>query len=457
MPQNPPHLEDLPVELLTEIFGSLPNDGTRLALASTNSHLRNALAPHVFSAIKIENSTRERHEFEQLANKYGSAITHLHFVASMPHGRPEDDIFTTPTDYRTDEQDTPSPKRTLTMVLMRKLLPNATTLSLSFDFDFEYDGAELDLDDNIWDGPNSITDDSASIYVFADEEAAEDVPIREAEYPWRALMAQAWSAVCQNKFITKLIVLNLIPKKTTTFDSEDWRDFLGRLDTLELRMWGGDNGVGWRVNTLEGYLAYEAKLGEYFFRHLNKVQRLLLAAYPECPFGGLEVDDGPNFNYDIAFPLSKEYLPRLKTLELHNIFISKRLVSFVLNKGTTLLGVYLHHCHANRDHEEGFSWAEFFTCLDSNKSQLRELHITYEGGDLALLSDYEGNQLQKQNEEDRVFSYGNLISKYGDFVAGNRKIREKYEERRDLDAYRSLMDTLGRRKEGDKKPLQERV
>ncbi|KAK1234135.1 hypothetical protein PQX77_002663, partial [Marasmius sp. AFHP31] len=268
MPPPQPHLATLPLELLTRILESIPLN-SRLALASTGSNLRSSLAPLIFQALKITSDGGR--EFEQLVDKYGSVVTKLHFVASMPNGRPSDALALT--DNGAHEQGDPSsPKNSagtgdaqsfMTTLardaLTGKSLPNLTTVHLSFDFDFDTDLLDNEeRDGNIWDDPNTITDDSNSIYVFTDSETAEDVPMKEARYPWRAMMAQTWSALCQNKSITKLVVSNLIPKKTTAFDLDDWRNFLGRLETLELRMWGGDNGAGWEVNTLEGYMTYEA-------------------------------------------------------------------------------------------------------------------------------------------------------------------------------------------------------
>ncbi|KAJ8085017.1 hypothetical protein PM082_003794 [Marasmius tenuissimus] len=448
MSPTPPHIENLPLELLIRINESLPWD-SRLALASTSSNLRSSLAPLIFNSIKITSNTQGGRDLERLVDKYGSSTTRLHFVASMSSGMPSDVLAPTSggngvpvqDDHNSQESaDTPNATRRLMTdlahdALTGKLLPKVKTVCLSFDFDF-------DSDDVQWDDGNWITaaDDTTSIYVFTEEEAADIVPMKEAKYPWRALMAQTWSALCQNSSITKLIVLNLIPRKTTTFDLDDWRNFLGRLETLELRMWGGDNGAGWEANTLEGYMAYEARLGEYFFRYLNQVQQLLFVAYSSCPFGSTEEGQGDDVEHDVAFPLSKDYLPRLRFLELHNIFVSKRLADFILSKSATLFEVRLHDCHASTYDEEKISWAAFFTHLDHNKSQLRELDITYKQGDAATID--EECRPKKENEEDRVFSYGMLDDKYGFFMADDEQICEKYEERRDLDAYRKLMELV---------------
>ncbi|KAK1234136.1 hypothetical protein PQX77_002664 [Marasmius sp. AFHP31] len=446
MSPPPPNLENLPLELLICIDESLPWD-SRLALASTTSNLRSSLAPFIFSSIKVTSNTQGGQDLERLADKYGSFTTRLHLVASMPNGTPSDVLA--PTGNGVPDQDDPSSqssadtsnaiRRFITDLahdaLTGKLLPKVTTVCLSFDFNF-------DSEDVQWDDGNWITDadDTTSIYVFTEEEAADNVPLKEAKYPWRALMAQTWSALCQNSAIKKLIVYDLIPRKTTTFDSDSWRDFLGRLDTLELRMWGGDNGAGWEANTLEGYMTYEVRLGEYFFRHLNQVQQLLFVAYSRSPFGAVEEGQGDDFEYDVAFPLLKEYLPRLRFLELHNIFVSKRLADFVLSKSETLHEVRLHDCHASTYDEEKISWAAFFTHLDHHECQLRALHVTYEQGDAAAID--EEIRPKKENEEDRVFSYGELDSKYGFFMANDEQICEKYEERRDLDAYRELMELV---------------
>ncbi|KAK1224902.1 hypothetical protein PQX77_012179 [Marasmius sp. AFHP31] len=457
-PTTPSHLENLPTELLTRIFELLPRDGSRLAFASTSEHLRGVLAPHIFSAIKFISSTQERHEFEQLVNKYRPTITRLHFVASMPYGAPEVDVLPTTTDHRSREHSSADENPDAVAgvesfmtdfardALTGKLLPQVTTLCLSFDFEFNYDGEELGLDSNPWDEPNTESPEwSTNIYVFSNEEAAEDVPMKEAKYPWRALMAQTWSALCQNKFITKLIVRDLIPRKTTTFDSEDWRGFLGRLDTLELSIWGDSQEIG--LAFLEGYGDFVRKLDKYFLQHLTQVQRLLLAAYQDCPFGRASEDSPDHDRVFLDWALSKEHLPHLRLLELRNVFINKKLADFILSRSTTLYQVWLHDCHCRTSDfadEEFISWAMFFTHLDHNKTRLKELSITYErGSDVAEI--YEDNRL-KGKEEDMVFSYGDMHDE-GGFSADEEMIGEKYEERMDLVAYHRLMDTIRQNRE----------
>ncbi|KAL0059905.1 hypothetical protein AAF712_013320 [Marasmius tenuissimus] len=459
-PTTPSHLDNLPTEILTTVFELLPRDGSRLALASTNKHLRDVLAPYIFSAIKLNSSTHERHEFEQLVNKYRPTITRLHFVASMPYGRPEDDIpATLPPNHRTHKRDILSSaveksdaatgvKSFMTDfardALMGKLLPKVTTLCLSFDFEFNYEGDELDEDEetNVWDDPNPTSPEwSHNIYVFSEAETAEDVPKKEAKYPWRALMAQTWLALCQNKFITKLIVRDLIPRKTTTFDTEDWRGFLGRLETLELSVWGDSQEIGLAI--LEGYGDFVRKLDKYFLQHLTQVQRLLLIAYPDCPFGRAS-EDLPN--QDVTFldwALSREHLPHLRLLELCNVCINKKLADFILSRSATLHHVRLLDCHCESTSDfadaELISWAMFFTHIDHNKTQLKGLCVTYErGSDAAMLHDE--NRL-KGKGEDMVFSYGDMDIEIG-FRADDETIREKYEERMDLVAYHKLMDTI---------------
>ncbi|KAL0059896.1 hypothetical protein AAF712_013311 [Marasmius tenuissimus] len=428
------------------IFELLPADD-RLALASASSHLRNVLAPHIFSGgLRIDSTAQGRQEFEQLTNKYGSLITYLHFVVSAPHGGPEAATPTPRSDHGTNEQDahisaedldnlgSGDPKSQSYMTglaqdaLTGKLLPNVTTVCLSFDFDFE--------SDYVWDDPESFGF-VWSIYVFKESEADHDVSRKEAKYPWRALMAQTWSALCRNHDITELTVLNLIPRKTTTFDSDDWRDFLGRLDTLRLRMWGGDNGVGWAAHSTAGYAEFGTKLGEYFFQHLNQVQWLLFSGYPTCPLGGNLVK-----NLD----LSKEHLPHLRILQLCNVFINKRLTNFILGKSAPVQVVELRNCHVNTDDFEEPSWAEFFAHLRRNEYQLRELLITYDRGDPGIL--FQENPIEKQDEGDKVFSYGYLDDKYAFYIPEDEAIREKYEERRDLNEYRRLID-LVERNQGD--------
>ena len=128
-------------------------------------------------------------------------------------------------------------------------------------------------------------------------------------------------------------------------------------------------------------------------------------------------------------PLLREYLPYLRSLKLHNIFISKTLAEFIISRTATLHELRLHDCRASTYEEPGHLWAEIFTYLYHNKTRVRELDVAYRKGDLALFSDEE-NRLEKRNEEDRIFSYGMLDDKYKFFMGDDKKIREKYDEGR---------------------------
>ncbi|KAK1230001.1 hypothetical protein PQX77_006920 [Marasmius sp. AFHP31] len=284
--------------------------------------------------------------------------------------------------------------------LTGKLSPKDTTVCLSLDFDFE-------SADNAWDDANRATFSPASMGVHGGGGS------RQCAIE-RSQMAMA------------------------------------RLDTL-VRMWGGNSGYGPgnEVNTLEGYLAFELKLGEYFFRHLNRVQQLLFAGNSRSPFGATEEGPWDDIEYDVA-------LPRLGFLELHNIFISKRLADFILGEGAILDEVRLHDCDASTYDQEKISGAGFFTHLDRNKCQLRKLDVTYEqDGHAATIDEKEEfitrhdsradeeSRPKKENEKGRVFSYGMLYDKRGFFMADVEKIREKYKEGRDLDAFCNLMELVG--------------
>ena len=187
---SPAYLETLPLELLVGIYDLLPF-ADRLSLATTNSHFRNTLGPQLFQAIKITSNTRGERDFERLVTTFGSSTTYLHFVASMPHGSPEpgDDPESGGSAESAEAGEVTQCFITELArdTLSGKSLPNVTTVCLSFDFDFEFIGEKGD-EENIWDDPNSIIDDSSSIYVFTDEEANDDVPRKEAKYPWHTPM-----------------------------------------------------------------------------------------------------------------------------------------------------------------------------------------------------------------------------------------------------------------------------
>ncbi|KAI0156027.1 hypothetical protein BJ166DRAFT_349249 [Pestalotiopsis sp. NC0098] len=383
----PTRLESLPLELLSSIGAFLPQAGC-INLSSTNSYFRSVLAPLGFHAVELTNNPDNDWEsLRRLANNYGQHVRKLRFVGNLYEDTRGDGCHpaVAGNGNTSDEpQDAPSLvatigdglllsslrfaplPRIIHEALRGTLFPAADTYVVTFKFEF------LDLLDeghpweHVWGGPAELIFEEMS-----NKEAYNESD--EARYPWRALMAWVWRLLSQNMNVKTLVAKDLLPKPTTPFFSQQWFDFLARLDRLEISMWAEDNGDTWICHREPGYSDFIELLGQYFFQHATHAQSLVLEAHPECPFGH-HADA-----IDIRLPLESGQLPELRHLELRNLYISPELVHFVCQENSKLARLVLRNCHANTRsvwHDprllgtgeiyDYYQWALFFDGLTAN-------------------------------------------------------------------------------------------
>ncbi|KAK6189212.1 hypothetical protein LQW54_013505 [Pestalotiopsis sp. IQ-011] len=327
--------------------------------------------------------------------------------------------------------------------LRGSLFPAADTYEVTFKFDFSDAPAEGDAWDHVWGGPVD------SIYIFQElenEEAA--TKTKEAKYPWRSLMAGVWHLLCQNLNVKTLVIEDLLPKPTSPFFSQQWFDFLARLEKLEISVWAEDNGAGWMSNTQEGYDDFITRLGQWFFQHATHAQSLVLEAHPDCPFGYFAGRP------DISLPLESGQLPELRYLELRNLYISPDLAGFVCQENSKLARLVLRNCHANTGEYNGpYRWTHFFNDLTANdKNPLSSCVVQYDK--LVSMRKPEPIVAQVNNWESRrrmtelevwyqvpgatMFDYGCCSDKYGGFDQDFDGNYDCFTEGRDLAAFQSL-------------------
>ncbi|CAJ2509692.1 Uu.00g147180.m01.CDS01 [Anthostomella pinea] len=334
-------LQNLPPELLAAIVEELPWE-SRLSLSATSSVFRAALAARFFRAIVVSNKPGTSLDgLRAWAEKYGSLVDEVHFLGSR------DGLDNTVRETSQEEDGVHRGTQCLLPTLLQGILSGtrlsqASTVRVSFDFDFNR-GHEPGSD---WESESELLDDDIdSIYVFqVPEETLQVIKHKEDRYPWRQLMAETCATLAQNQNVRKLVMEELVPKPTSTFFTTAWSSFLGQLDVLDISgIWSEDNGAGWHANTLDGYLHFEAHMGDYFFEHARSLRHVRLSAASATAFGV----DGNLF--DCALPLEKCHLPHQQRLELQYMLISPKLADFVLVKGTTLRSLRLVDCHANTD------------------------------------------------------------------------------------------------------------
>jgi hypothetical protein len=324
-------LESLPSELFFAI-AEHANFETRLALSTTNSKCRTLLLPTIFRTLKVTSNENEANEVLAFAKKAGANVRGISFYGTAKPNADEnvdadkdadaDENIGAEEDAGAFQRDQQSKEGRLSHkeqilplaaaeLLSGQHLPNMTTLTINFDFDFDNGNCS-----GTWDSRDDLCD-GTSMYAFTVPETDKNmVDDSEAEFPWRKLMAQTWAAVSQNKYVTELIVKDLIPKAVSPWFSPPWEHFLAQILVADIQIWGGDNGAGWEVGTLDGYMYFVSQMGQYFFQHMKKTKKFRLACYEHGPLGsqwaGLEIDLN-------TMSLRPDCLPELEQLRLEYV------------------------------------------------------------------------------------------------------------------------------------------
>lgn len=432
-----PSFHNLPAELFLDITQHLELcDKARLSAVSP--FLRSALAPEVFRTVRLTNDEAVARSALAAVEKYGQHTTRLEFQGSAGPA---------------DELKTPALPAAASELLRGRRTPNLHTVQIKFMFDFDN---SFDDDAYAWDDHPSCSM-GFTIYVFESVEDADWVRKKEGEKKWRALMNETWQALVCNERVRELVVEDLIPKWTSTFQTDGFRHFLGRLESATLRIYSGCNGAGWTSNSVGGgYLDFLDKLNYIFFRHMSKLKHLSLCA----------TDGGPLGSYDLyrASPLNKapdgaqESLPQLQSLKLEYYFADPDLVSFLNSHAKVLRSLELKNCVAEAADGEisPYPWARFFDKLLEAGPALTDLIVDCdredilrdddadncpdEDDDAAIEDDAtEARRMLAADPHLLVFNYSSCSPKYGSLDLYEGLTVEKLVEGEDQLAYNRLM------------------
>ncbi|KAK8054403.1 hypothetical protein PG996_013704 [Apiospora saccharicola] len=179
------------------------------------------LAPELFTTIRFTNEDNIAQSALAAVKAHVQHTTHIEF---------------TPSAAGEDEFAFPALVPAVSELLQGQHTADARAAQIHFAFDFDHS------DD--WEEGHINT-----IYVFEDEEPQGEIEPKEQKYRWRALMTETWAALVENVHVTDLTW-------TSAFVTSEFRDFLGRLESATLRIWGPDNGAGWNSSTTEGYVEW---------------------------------------------------------------------------------------------------------------------------------------------------------------------------------------------------------
>ncbi|KAF4994463.1 hypothetical protein FDECE_13112 [Fusarium decemcellulare] len=434
MPPNV--LQKLPVGLFPEIAQWLPIEAKR-SFSTTSSAIRNTLSPHLFRTIRIRCPVSASWDVDEFLEKYSNSIAHVHLEIPF-HPNTEDSEDSEDSEAEKEHPsiwgETPEISEKIKLLIGGQSLPKWSTLSVKFDpGQFEEEGE--------WDDEGI-----GSIHVFMETESWEEVEAAEKKYHWRAQYAEVWEAIAANTNIRRFDIFNLIPRSTQAWKSEEWPKFVARLEELNMTIFGGDNGAGWKAHRMYGFEDFMPKIADHFTSHADNVKRLGITAHEEGVIGTVHMLDCP-------IPLKKDMLPALYALRLENVAIDSDLLDFLKDHGDSLKELHLHNCMVCEEP----SWAELWNHVREVSTRLIDLSVT-EDKRPPLTNDEEFDRppkdpepeqvqdIRKKLEKDesiRLWRYVTVDDKYGMIFESFEEVIEHYEE--DSEAYNALLDVLKKR------------
>lgn len=409
----------LPHELCFQIFDHLELID-QIHLSATCKACRTQLLPEIFKTIRFTNDEALSNSALAAVEAYGEYTTRIEFTC---YARSDDELTT------------PALPLAASKVLNGHLTRNLRTVQLEFDLDFD--------DDEVWDdNPNT---ESCSIYLFEAVEDADYVREKEQSWQWRALMKETWQALAPNNYVRELIIDKFIPKWTSTFRTDEFRQFLSRLESASFNIFGMDNGAGWQTNTTWGYIDFLSTLDTSFFHHMSGLKHLHIQASDPLGLQGFH-------HIPLAFrPMD---LPVLESLKLEDCFIGPELVSFVQGHARVLRSLDVDGCFGGGGDmaENPISWAKFFDEIYKAEPSLVELKAS--GLEVPLSSDeqrtyYDDEEIVRDiyqklrsNPKLKLFGYEYLDDKYGMVMESWEDNVEQFNSGNDQRAYDRLMGLI---------------
>ncbi|QPH16386.1 hypothetical protein C2857_001014 [Epichloe festucae Fl1] len=334
----------VPLELFHEVYDHLdPRDIVRLSM--TCRAQRAQLVPRIFRSIRFHNSHASASSALEAVHTFGQFVKWITF-----------DCFATP-GY---ENSKPALKPAARRVLEGHATPNITTIFMLFKFDLE-DWAGWD--DN----------GARGINVFEKSETKNEVAAQEQSWHWRALMNETWQALAANARVRQLYISGLVPKATSAFFTDEFRQFLSRLTWVTIDIWGAEYhwNTNMQPNTKSGYVEFLSALDDTLFRYMTALRYLDIRASHSAPLGLAGTRH-------IPLALKPEHLPELDTLRLENCFVGPELVEFIQGHAEGLRHLDVEYCTSAGVHglggaENAMSWAEFFDRVRKAKPSLTKL------------------------------------------------------------------------------------
>jgi hypothetical protein len=440
-------LNKLPPELFGEIVKLMPSRDVK-NLSCTSKLFRENLIRILFPTLSITCPLASDKGLDIFINRWGGFISRVHLHLRLLPNIGDEEEITIPSLWGTP------PSETLKKIVRGQLMPHIDTLSVRFDPEqFETTGS--------WDGDGSWGDsmDLGTIQTFQESEDQEDTLQQEADFIWRAQYAEFFRDVSANQNIRHFIISNLLPRNSSVWETREWKEFLGRLKDLNLSVFGGDNGAGWKANSQPGFAQFIEGLPDYFMQHAIKVVHLRIEAHPWGLFG-----TGSDFG--IRLPLRRDNLPSLRSLTLKSIQIGCELIEFLMSHGDSLKELTMEDCMC----DEGWSrnstpaWADLWLTLRGDSSNIAKVSVVQtQTPPLIYMEGHEGvepgpylesaSKIRKMLEEDEnlvLWRYVTVDTKYGMVFEVEERNISCFEEGEDQREYSMLLEAIREKNRNNK-------
>ena len=410
----------------------------------TSSYFRNLLSPYIFKSIKLRSDEKSGASVDALLkSSHGDLVKEIYFLGAIPSDtadREDDNEPLAEGFYKESDEAGEEESNTITLppvvnALLSDLHQFSNLESLSIGFTYPHN----DPFDEYYEVEGHVTKEDLE-------------PVRSL----RALMTTTYSTLLRNKVpqLRAVEIRKFLWTFTEPYESQSFHDFLSHVEHFSLTVRGGDNGVGWCVNTCDGYLDCVARFDELFFDHLASATSLTLRATDEGPIG-LEG------RRHTRLALEKEQMPLLKSLHLEHIFICQELIDFVASHTDTLEWLTLENCKSSVNgvqENDAVYWNHFFDALHgANLNKLSHLEIRPFNAPLtfeeAMDRDYHRDSTErtepdyvqqirrvlKTDAKRRAFEYGMLNEKYGSCDPDEEENQDAFERGEDQVAFDRLM------------------
>ncbi|KAF4337485.1 hypothetical protein FBEOM_8626 [Fusarium beomiforme] len=452
-------LDALPVELIANIASYLPPQDVK-SLSRTSWLIRHAVLRILYRTLVIPCPLACTRALEDFINKYQELVFRIHLHISLSPNMEE----------KPHEGPMPSVWGTASSDTLRQIV-RGDTLSHIDSFIVEFDPGQFEPDgwwgENGWWGDQ---DNLGTIHVVEHEEDWDQTLQQEHDIIWRAQHNEVMHTISANPNITNLKMSNLLPKNTSAWETPEWASFLGRLQVLDISVFGGNNGACWQANTMPGFAEFIDNLPYFIIRHAQNIKHFSLEAHKEGLFGTTA------YQYRILLPLQEDHFLFLRSLKLKNIMIGPDLLEFLETRVDCLEELELHDCMCSGPQWRAVppTWGDLWKTMRERNVRLRKVCVVQSRmpplmwgenykEDFQTSEDSEAaKRVRKRLEKDKslvLWRYARVDDKYGwvaELPDTNLKNFEKGEDQRE---YEKLLKMLEARSKGrpaggdDRSPL----